>query len=121
LAKYSDTAEQCGGTSCSCTSWQDLGCGQGSCAADEMLQTRTCTPSGCNSQSRCVSSPICTANVDQSDINQDGVVDSLDVQLCVNVVLGVETDPTLVQAADINHDNVVDLTDLNIIITKGNE
>jgi hypothetical protein len=121
LAKYSDTAEQCGGTSCSCTSWQDEDCGQGSCAAEEMLQTRTCTPSGCNSQSRCVSNPICTVNVNDGDINQDDAVDSLDIQLCVNIVLGVETDPSLIEAADINNDNVVDLTDLNIIITESNE
>ena len=121
LARYSDTAEQCGGTSCSCSSWQDQGCGQGSCADGEMLQTRTCTPSGCNTQSRCVSNPICTVNVDEGDVNQDGAINTIDIQLCVNIILGIETDPNLIQAADMDDDGVVDQTDLDLIVTKNFE
>lgn len=45
---------------CSCGSWTDQGCGQGSCATDRMYQTRTCTPSGCDDESQCVSDVSCT-------------------------------------------------------------
>ena len=48
------------GTNCECTSWQDDGCGEGSCSDNQMRQTRVC-PSDCGSESRCVSDPSCTA------------------------------------------------------------
>jgi hypothetical protein len=118
LAKYSDTAAQCGGTTCSCTAWEDQACGGGGCAEGEMLQTRTCSPSSCNSESRCVSNPICSVNVDDGDINQDGSVDTIDIQVGVNVILGIETDPSLTQQSDMNNDGVVDETDLNLVLTE---
>jgi hypothetical protein len=55
------------------------------------------------------------------EINQDGTVNTLDIQLCVNVILEIETDPSLIQAADINNDGVVDQTDLDLILTKSFE
>ncbi|XOB42001.1 MAG: PKD domain-containing protein [Candidatus Nealsonbacteria bacterium] len=44
---------------CSCTSWANGSCGGGSCSATQRQQTRTCTPSGCDSQSRCVADSAC--------------------------------------------------------------
>jgi hypothetical protein len=55
------------------------------------------------------------------DINQDGTANTLEIQLCVKVILEIETDPTLVQAADINNDGVVDQTDLDLILTMSFE
>jgi hypothetical protein len=39
---------------CSCTSWSNVGCGVSPCSANQMKQTRTCTPSGCSSESNCL-------------------------------------------------------------------
>ncbi|NOX71853.1 MAG: hypothetical protein GXO64_04120 [Candidatus Micrarchaeota archaeon] len=46
-------------SNCRCGSWTDQACGQGSCGSDKMLQTRTCAPSGCDSESRCISDQSC--------------------------------------------------------------
>jgi hypothetical protein len=43
------------------------------------------------------------------------VVNVLDVQLCVNVFLGVETDPDIVDRADVNRDGRVDVLDVQAI------
>jgi len=43
----------CGTPKCSCTSWSTGTCGGGSCSDMERYQTRSCTPSGCDSTSRC--------------------------------------------------------------------
>lgn len=51
-----------------------------------------------------------------ADINQDGQVDVLDTQLCVNVVLGTETDPVIVARADVNTDGEVNVLDVQEII-----
>jgi len=40
----------------------------------------------------------------------------LDVQLCVNVVLGLETNPELVLRADVNADGSLDVLDLQVVI-----
>ena len=45
---------------CICISWQNQGCGIGSCFETQMYQTRTCTPSGCDKEEICVSDPSCT-------------------------------------------------------------
>jgi len=57
-----DCGNNCTGyrkTGCSCTSWADRSCGGGSCSAYQRQQTRTCTPSGCDKESRCVSDSAC--------------------------------------------------------------
>jgi len=46
-------------SSCSCTPWVNQGCGKGGCASNQMYQTRTCTPSGCDVQSQCVYDSSC--------------------------------------------------------------
>jgi len=50
------------------------------------------------------------------DLNGDGDVNVLDVQLCVNVFLGVETDPETVDWADVNRDGRVDVLDVQAIV-----
>ena len=47
---------------CSCTAWANGSCGGGSCSATQRQQTRTCTPSGCDSQSRCVDDSTCVSS-----------------------------------------------------------
>lgn len=46
---------------CSCTSWVDGACGGGTCPSDKRRQTRTCTPTGCDTESRCVTDAACAA------------------------------------------------------------
>jgi hypothetical protein len=50
------------------------------------------------------------------DVNGDGTVNVLDVQLCVNVFLGTETDPAIVAAADVNEDGAVNVLDVQAIV-----
>jgi parallel beta-helix repeat protein len=54
----------------------------------------------------------------REDINLDGSVNSLDVQLCVNVLDGWETDADIVKRADVNGDGVVSSLDLQQIVRK---
>jgi hypothetical protein len=54
---------------------------------------------------------------DSADINLDGVVDVLDVQLFINVLTGKNIDPEVVERADVDKDGKVDNSDL-IEITK---
>jgi hypothetical protein len=51
-----------------------------------------------------------------ADVNQDGQVNVLDVQLCVNVILGSETDPDIVAHADVNEDGDVNVLDVQTIV-----
>jgi len=48
------------GSSCYCTSWKEVNCGEGGCSQTEMLYTRSCSPSGCAAESMCISNPKCT-------------------------------------------------------------
>jgi len=52
----------------------------------------------------------------RGDLNDDGQVNVLDVQLCVNVFLGVESDPETVDWADVNRDGRVDVLDVQAIV-----
>jgi hypothetical protein len=52
------------------------------------------------------------------DINQDGKVDSLDLQLCINVFLKVEIDPVIVQRADVNGKDGVNMEDMQQIVNR---
>ncbi|MEW6569451.1 MAG: dockerin type I domain-containing protein [Chloroflexota bacterium] len=49
-------------------------------------------------------------------MNQDGTVDVLDVQLCVNAFLGTLTDPDLIARADVNGDGTVNVLDVQTIV-----
>jgi hypothetical protein len=50
------------------------------------------------------------------DLNADGQVNVLDVQLCVNVFLGTQTDPAIVARADVNADGDVNVLDVQRIV-----
>ena len=50
------------------------------------------------------------------DLNRDSSIDAIDVQLCANAVLGVETDPDIVASADVNDDGSVNELDVEEII-----
>ncbi len=51
-----------------------------------------------------------------ADVNQDGLVNIVDVQLCVSVFLGGLSDPNLTARADVNGDGEVNVLDVQIII-----
>ncbi|HSB89445.1 MAG TPA: LamG-like jellyroll fold domain-containing protein, partial [Anaerolineales bacterium] len=55
------------------------------------------------------------------DLTLDGRVDVLDLQLCINVILGAEADPGVIARADVNLDGAVNVLDaqaiVNIILT----
>ena len=51
----------------------------------------------------------------EGDLNGDGGVNVLDVQLCVNVFLGAETDPTIMARSDVNSDGAVNVLDVQQI------
>lgn len=51
------------------------------------------------------------------DIKSDGQVNVLDVQLCVNVVLGIETDELIAARADANKDRTVNVLDVQKIVS----
>lgn len=57
-----------------------------------------------------------TEDVQPADLNQDGSINVLDVQLCVNVFLGTETEPGIVSRADVNGDETVDVLDVQTIV-----
>jgi PKD repeat protein len=52
------------------------------------------------------------------DVNRDGFVNSIDIQLCANVLTGQETDPVITQRADVNDDGIVDSSDIEQIVRK---
>lgn len=52
------------------------------------------------------------------DINQDGRIDSLDLQLCINVLMKKEQNPAIITRADINGDGAVNSSDLELILRE---
>jgi parallel beta-helix repeat protein len=52
------------------------------------------------------------------DINEDGQVDALDLQICINVLTGQETDANIIKRADVNGDGEVDQSDIEQIVRK---
>lgn len=52
----------------------------------------------------------------REDINQDGAVDSLDLQVCLNVFIGKEQDPVFIQRADVNKDGEIGASDYSQIL-----
>jgi len=64
--------------------------------------------------SEVVASP--TPALTTGDINADGTVNIVDVQLSVNVILGQEPDPSLSSRGDVNGDGTPDVLDLQTIV-----
>lgn len=62
---------------------------------------------------------------DPCDINMDGFVNILDLQIVINVILGNDTNPTHVQRSDLNGDSNVNILDLqmeiNCILNSDNQ
>lgn len=50
------------------------------------------------------------------DLNKDGVVDIDDVNICINIILKVNTNTETIALADLNGDEQVDVDDMNMII-----
>ena len=50
------------------------------------------------------------------DLNEDGATDVVDIQLSVNVVLGVETSSDIVARADLNRDGEVNILDIQALV-----
>ena len=59
--------------------------------------------------------PVPSEEPAEGDLNGDGGVNVLDIQLCVNVFLGVENDPTIISRSDVNQDGQVDVLDVQAI------
>jgi hypothetical protein len=114
--RYVQTADECGGSLCTRMDWQDQGCGLGTCSSGEMYQTRNCYPPGCDSETRCVAHATCLDGFIDEDINQDGLVDQEDLQLCVKVVLADEQDQAFVERSDQNDDGRVNTVDVIAIV-----
>jgi subtilisin family serine protease len=95
-----------------------------------MTPTATPTPTATATPTATVAPPTLTASLTATsgpsptvdpggllgDLSQDGLVDVLDLQLCVNVVLGTETTPAIVDRADLNADDGVDVLDIQAIV-----
>ncbi|MGH2621075.1 MAG: dockerin type I domain-containing protein, partial [Anaerolineales bacterium] len=77
--------------------------------------TATHTPSPSPSATSTPTAPPTPAD-SPADLNQDGRVDVIDAQLCVNVFLGSETRPEIVARADINADGRVDVLDVQLVV-----
>ncbi len=69
---------------CSCGSWKDGACGVGGCSSTQRQQTRTCIPSGCSAQSRCVADASCTGCTDECTSGQTKCLNSSIKQTCGN-------------------------------------
>lgn len=59
--------------------------------------------------------PVPSEGPEQGDVNGDGDVNVIDLQLCVNAFLGTETDPAIVERADVNSDGTVNVLDVQLI------
>jgi len=66
-------------------------------------------------------SPACGGSIEvpiDEDVNRDGVVSDLDVQIAVDVSLGNITDRTYITRADVNKDGIVDVIDVQQIVNE---
>jgi hypothetical protein len=52
------------------------------------------------------------------DINLDGSVNSIDLQICINVSLGMEHNPEFIQRSDLNGDGAVNFKDIPLLLIK---
>lgn len=78
--------------------------------------TNTATPPPTNT-STATPPPTNTATPGSpADLNQDGQVNVLDAQLCINVFLGTENDPLIVARADQNGDGAVNVLDVQLVV-----
>jgi subtilisin family serine protease len=76
----------------------------------------TDTPGPTDSPTPTSTAPAPTATPQPGDLNQDGSINVLDIQLCVNVALGIETDPGVAARADLNDDGSVNVLDVQLLV-----
>ncbi|MGA1871174.1 MAG: chondroitinase-B domain-containing protein [bacterium] len=50
------------------------------------------------------------------DLNRDGAIDIVDVQLCINVIIQTETGPEIINRSDVNGDSKKDVLDVQEIV-----
>ncbi len=79
-------------TLCECSNWTAGSCGGGSCSISQRQSTRTCNPSGCDTETKCEYDPVCTSGGGGTEIT----------------VCASGCNYTTIQNA-INHSNAVDL------------
>ena len=89
--------------------------------SDTPLPTATDTPTPTPSDTpppaaTDTSTPTITPTPQPGDLNLDGAINVLDIQLCVNVFLGVETDPAIVDRSDLNGDGAVNVLDVQLLV-----
>jgi hypothetical protein len=82
-------------------------------STDTPTNTPTPTPTDTPTQTN---TPTATSTPQPGDLNLDGSINVLDVQLCVNVFLGTETDPGIMARANVNGDAGVDVLDVQLIV-----
>lgn len=78
--------------------------------------TNTSPPASPTPSETSTPEPSPTGITSPADLNQNGRVDVIDVQLCVNVFLGTQTDPEIVARADVNTDGKVDVLDVQLVV-----
>ncbi len=76
---------------CNCTEWVDVSCGSGDCTTDEMYQERVCTPSGCDTEERCIEKSVCT-DIKNFDFSAD--MDTVSVKQGENATVIFHVDNT---------------------------
>ncbi|MBI5698502.1 MAG: PGF-pre-PGF domain-containing protein [Thaumarchaeota archaeon] len=59
---------------CSCGSWSNVDCGISPCNQTEMKQTRSCTPSACDTESRCVADTSCVTKPSEKAIPTEWII-----------------------------------------------
>jgi Dockerin type I domain len=60
--------------------------------------------------------PSVTPSAITGDLSNDGAVDILDIQLCVNVIMGSEDEPGILGRSDANADGIVNIQDIQTIV-----
>jgi hypothetical protein len=79
--------------------------------------SRTATPSPTGTQSPTATrTPFTSPSGLAGDLNQDGRVDTLDVQIEINVIFGKEPDNSVVLRADVNRDGIINVQDVQAIV-----
>ncbi|HEX9795777.1 MAG TPA: dockerin type I repeat-containing protein, partial [Anaerolineales bacterium] len=99
--------------------WLDIVSGTVVTQADVSLQAGNqswTSPSGMGSEVAVYLQRTGPLSTLPGDLNLDGQVDVVDVQLGANAVLGLETDPGILDRADVNDDGQLDILDVQSIV-----
>lgn len=58
---------------------------------------------------------ITESNPSNADLNQDGLIDAIDIQLAINAFMGMAIDPQIIARADIDGDGTITATDIQVV------